>query len=65
MPAIKRAIGRKAAKSTVKHSLRGVTSKGSRRPMRSLTLLAIGFLLGGLAVWLAGRPRETGAAQLS
>lgn len=48
-------IGRKAAKATVRHSVRGVASKAQRQPLRSVTLLTAGGLLGAAAGWFAGR----------
>lgn len=48
-------IGRKAAKATVRHSVRGFASKAQRRPLRSVTLLTAGGLLGAAAGWFAGR----------
>ncbi len=55
MSTIKETVGRKAAKSTFRHSVRGAFSKASRTPMRSTTLLAAGGLLGGLAGWVVAR----------
>lgn len=65
MSAIKRTIGRKAAKSTVKHSVRGVASKAGRTSMRSVTLLTAGALLGAIAGWLIGRHGEAAVPQPS
>jgi hypothetical protein len=48
-------LGRKAAKATAKHSVRGVVSKAQRQPMRSVTLLSLGGAIGATAGWLAGR----------
>jgi hypothetical protein len=48
-------IGRKAAKATVRHSVRGFASKAQRQPLRSATLLSAGGLLGVAAGWFAGR----------
>ena len=49
------AIGKKATKATVRHSVRGVASKAQRKPMRSATLLGMGGMLGAMAGLLAGR----------
>jgi len=52
-------VGKKAAKATVKHSVRGVASKAQRKPLRSASLLSIGGVAGGAvgltAGWLVGR----------
>ena len=48
-------IGRKAAKATLRHSVRGFASKAQRRPLRSVSLLSAGGLIGAAAGWLAGR----------
>lgn len=57
-------LGKKAAKATVRHSVRGVASKAQRRPLRSVTLLTIGWILGVTSGWLVGRKtaRTTGPA---
>lgn len=59
MTNIRSAVGKKAAKATVRHSVRGVASKVQRKPLRSATLLTAGMLLGvpigATAGWLAGR----------
>jgi membrane protein YqaA with SNARE-associated domain len=59
MPAIKKALARKAVKSTAKHTAHGTASKLKRNPVRSTTLLGIGCLVGGVAGWLLAR--TTGA----
>ncbi len=48
-------IGRKAAKATVRHSVRGFASKAQRRPLRSVSLLSAGGLIGVAAGWVVGR----------
>lgn len=55
MSALTRTLGRKATKATVRHSVRGLTSKAQRKPLRSLSLLSLGGLVGGAAGWVAGR----------
>jgi hypothetical protein len=55
---------KKAAKATVRHSVRGVASKAQRKPLRSASLLSIGGVVGVTAGWLVGRktaraPRTT------
>jgi hypothetical protein len=50
MSSLKKTLARKAVKSTAKHTARGTTSKAKRRPLRALTLIAIGCLIGGFAV---------------
>ncbi len=53
--AIGKTLGRKAAKATVRHSVRGVAAKAQRKPLRSASLLSAGGLIGALAGWVAGR----------
>lgn len=53
--AIGKTIGRKAAKATFRHSVRGFASKAQRRPLRSAGLLGAGGLIGAVAGWFAGR----------
>lgn len=48
-------IGRKAAKATVRHSVRGFASKAQRKPLRSASLLTAGGFVGAVAGWFAGR----------
>ena len=52
---LQKTIGRKAAKATVRHSVRGFASKAQRKPLRSASLLSAGGLVGAVAGWLAGR----------
>jgi hypothetical protein len=46
MPSIKKAIARKAVKSTAKHTAHGTASKLKRSPVRTITLLGVGFVAG-------------------
>ena len=55
MTTLGRAIGKKATKATVRHSVRGVASKAQRKPLRSATLLSVGGRCGAAAGWVAGR----------
>jgi hypothetical protein len=55
MPSIKKALARKAVKSTAKHTAHGTASKLKREPVRATTLLGLGGLLGGIAGWLVAR----------
>jgi hypothetical protein len=55
MSSISNFIGKKAAKATFRHSVRGVASKAQRQPLRSATLLSVGGLLGAVSGWFAGR----------
>ena len=48
-------LGKKAAKATLRHSVRGFASKAQRQPLRSVTLLSLGGALGAVGGWLAGR----------
>ena len=59
MPSIKKAVARKAAKSAAKHTAHGTVSKLRRDPVRAVTLLGLGGLLGATAGWLAGRTAGT------
>jgi hypothetical protein len=52
---IKKAVARKAVKSTAKHSSHGTVSKLKRDPLRATALLSLGGLLGGVAGWLLAR----------
>jgi hypothetical protein len=64
MSAIKKTLARKAAKTAVKHTAHGTASKLRRDPMRTMTLLGLGGLVGAVAGWLAGRT-ATGTASVS
>jgi hypothetical protein len=55
MSAIRKALARKAVKSTAKHTAHGTASKLKRDPVRATTLLGIGGLVGGVAGWLLAR----------
>ncbi|HTR76043.1 MAG TPA: hypothetical protein VMH33_12390 [Solirubrobacterales bacterium] len=52
---MKTQLARQAVKSTARHTARGAFSKLERKPLRSVTLLAIGATIGGLVGWLIGR----------
>jgi hypothetical protein len=62
MSTIKKNLARKAVKSTARHSARGTASKLKRDPVRAVTLLGVGGLIGALAGWIVGR---SSAAELS
>ena len=55
MPAIKKTLARKTAKTAVKHTAHGTASKLKRDPMRTMTLLGLGGAVGAVAGWMAGR----------
>lgn len=55
MTSLRKNIGKKAAKATVRHSWRGFASKAQRQPLRSASLLSAGGVLGLAVGWLAGR----------
>jgi hypothetical protein len=55
MSSITNFIGKKAAKATLRHSVRGFSSKAQRQPLRSATLISVGGLVGAVSGWLAGR----------
>ena len=61
MTSIRSLFGRKAAKATVRHSVRGVASKAQRRPIRSATLVIIGVAVGAAAGFFAGRKAASSA----
>ncbi len=52
---IKKAIARKAVKSTAKHTAHGTASKLKRSPVRAITLLGVGCVAGIAAGWALGR----------
>lgn len=64
MPSIKKAVAKKAAKTAAKHTAHGTASKLRRDPMRAVTLLGLGGLLGAAAGWLAART-AAGTASVS
>ena len=55
MPSIKKALARKAVRSTARHTAHGTAAKLKREPLRAATLLVFGGLLGALAGWLLTR----------
>jgi len=55
MWSIKKAIARRAVKSTAKHTARGTASRLKRDPVRAATLLGLGCLTGVAAGWALGR----------
>jgi len=65
MAAIKKNLARKAVKTTAKHTARGTVSKLKRDPLRAVTLLSLGGLIGAAAGWTLGRstsePASAGA----
>jgi hypothetical protein len=63
MANLKKQLGRRAAKATFRHSVRGFVAKAQRQPLRSATLLTVGGLVGGTAGWVAGR--KTGHSETS
>lgn len=52
-------VTRKAAKATLRHARHGTISKARRQPLRTVTLLTVGGLLG-VAVTLIVDPRRRG-----
>ena len=52
---VKTKLARQAVKTTAKHTAHGTVSKFTRKPLRSVTLLALGAALGGIVGWLVGR----------
>lgn len=61
---IKNTVARKAAKSAAKHTAYGTASKLRRDPMRAVTLLTLGGVIGAAAGWFAART-ATGTASVS
>lgn len=55
MSAIKSTLARKAVKTTAKHSAHGAASKLRRDPVRAVTLLGLGVVVGAVAGWFASR----------
>jgi uncharacterized protein YcfJ len=52
---VKTKLARQAVRTTAKHTAYGAASKITRKPLRSVTLLALGAVIGGLVGWLVGR----------
>ncbi len=52
---VKSRLARQAVKKTAKHTAYGAASKFTRKPFRSVTLLALGAVVGGILGWLIGR----------
>jgi uncharacterized protein YcfJ len=65
MPSIKKAVARKAVKSTAKHSARGTLAKLKRSPVQAATLLGIGSAVGAVAGWMLGRDRGSSSSSPS
>jgi hypothetical protein len=55
MTSLRKNIGKKAVRATVRHSWHGFSSKAQRKPLRSAGLLTAGGLVGLVTGWLAGR----------
>jgi hypothetical protein len=55
MTSVRKSIGKKAVRATVRHSWHGFASKAQRQPLRSASLLSAGGVLGLAVGWLAGR----------
>lgn len=62
---VKKALARKAVKSTAKHTAHRTASKLRREPLRVTTLLALGGVVGGLAGWLIARSSAPSAPAAS
>lgn len=59
MPSIKKAVAKKAAKSAAKHTAHGTASKLRRDPLRAVTLLGLGGVIGAAAGWLVAATTAT------
>jgi hypothetical protein len=55
MTEIRKNLGKKAVRATIRHSWHGFASKAQRQPLRSASLLTAGGVLGLITGWLAGR----------
>jgi membrane protein YqaA with SNARE-associated domain len=62
MSSIKKAIARRAVKSTAKYTAHGTASKLKRNPVRAITLLTVGCAAGLAAGWAFGRTATSTAA---
>jgi ferric-dicitrate binding protein FerR (iron transport regulator) len=62
MSSLKKAVARKAVKSTAKHTAHGTASKLKRSPIKAVTLLSVGAAAGLVAGWALGHntPRTAG-----
>ena len=61
MAQIKQALARRAVKTTARHSAHGISSKLKRNPVRAVTLLSLGGVVGALAGWIAARSAADGS----
>ncbi len=52
---VKTKLARQAVRTTAKHTAHGAASKITRKPLRSVTLLALGAAVGGVVGWLVAR----------
>lgn len=52
--AIGKTVGKKAAKATFRHSVHSVAARAQRQPLRSVTLLTAGGVIGAAAGAAAG-----------
>jgi hypothetical protein len=59
--ALKSMLARKAVKTTAKHTAHGTTSKLTREPLRTTTLLGLGAVIGAAVVWLLARLGGSGS----
>lgn len=55
MTSPKTLIVRKAGKATVRHAANGTLSKAKREPMRAMTLVSLGGVVGAVTAWIAAR----------
>jgi uncharacterized membrane protein (Fun14 family) len=62
MSSVKKALARKAVKSTAKHTAHGTASRLRRDPFRAATLLGVGCIAGLAAGWALGRTAASTAA---
>jgi fructose-specific phosphotransferase system IIC component len=55
---LKKSLARKTVKAAARHTTHGAASKAKRRPLRAVTLIGVGCLIGGFAAtaWGSRQP---------
>ncbi len=58
MSSLKKAFARKTVKTAARHTAHGAASKAKRQPLRAVTLIGLGCLIGGFAAtaWGSRQP---------
>lgn len=62
MSSVKAKVVNRAVRTTARHSAHGAASKLRRKPLRSVTLLALGGTVGAALGWMLGH-RLSGVAE--